>query len=79
MIEAIEVIKMALRLYIADVIGSGTEEDPWRPVVDEYPVNWWEASDGRPARSDMQVYAEVDNATHNRMVDDARIDFIAEA
>lgn len=64
---------MTRRFYLCPIIGAGTEDDPYRPKVAEYPVSWTaqivSGADGRPAQA--MVIAEVETDDHSALLADA--------
>lgn len=68
---------MSKRYYLAEIIGDGSESNPYRPAVAEYNVAWVGAIDsdpdtGKPLHSNTIVLVETDN--HARLRADSRID-----
>lgn len=67
---------MSKRYYLCDIIGSGTEEDMFRPAVADHPVDWVGSietgPDGRPIHADTIVLVSTDD--HSILRADRRID-----
>lgn len=53
------------RYYVCDIIGDGTDENPFRPAVADFPVSWvgsiQTGDDGRPVHSDALVIVSTDD------------------
>lgn len=68
---------MSKRYYLAEIIGDGSEANPYRPAVAEHNVAWVGAIDsdpdtGKPLHSNTIVLVETEN--HARLRADSRID-----
>lgn len=68
---------MSKRYYLADIIGDGSEYNPYRPAVADHGVAWVgviesDPDTGAPIHADTIVLVETDN--HARLRADARID-----
>lgn len=67
---------MSKRYYLCDVIGDGTEDNPFRPAVADYGVNWSGSiptgEDGRPTTTWALVI--VGAKDHAQLRKDARLD-----
>jgi len=70
-----------MRFYVCDLIGAGTEDDPFRPAAALY-VRTWTAVDGRadPTVGDgaMLVACDPTPEQHAAMIADPRIDHLAD-
>jgi hypothetical protein len=62
---------MAKRFYISKVIGDGTEENPFRPKVADYPVTWM----GMFSHPAVRAWAlvKVDAVDHADLIADTQI------
>lgn len=58
---------MSKRYYVCDIIGTGSDEDPFRPAVADLGVSWVASiltgDDGRPVYTD--CLALVETVNHN--------------
>jgi hypothetical protein len=67
---------MSKRFYLCDIVGDGTDDNPYRPAVANYAVNWVASietgPDGKPLHSDCLVLVNTDN--HLPLRADKRID-----
>ena len=65
--------------YLSDVIGSGTDADPFRPALSDH-VTDWQAVDGRTDVSQvgqaMIVECEPSDLEHAAIIADARNDLL---
>ncbi len=56
---------MAKRYYLCDIIGDGSEDEPYRPKVADYGVKWSGGievgPDGKPLHSDILVIVSTNN------------------
>jgi hypothetical protein len=63
---------MAVRFYLAAVVGAGTESDPFRPATTAVRPADWNADDGRPdstaGAGRMLVRINVTDAEHAQLV-----------
>lgn len=66
---------MVKRFYLCPIIGIGTEEDPFRPKVANYAVQWScpiaSGEDGRPLQ--MMTIAEVVADDHTALLGDPEL------
>ncbi len=64
-------------VYLCEVIGAGTEDNPFRPAIADYPVRWSLLADGRADQTKtagtMRVRAETTPEQHAEIVADPRI------
>jgi len=64
------------RYYLCDIIGDGTDDNPYRPAVADHSQKWAASlptgMDGKPLHSDCLVIVEADN--HMPLRADKRID-----
>lgn len=71
---------MSKRYYLCDILGDGTEENPFRPAVADHGVNWsGEVStgdDGRPNKNFALAVVATNN--HGKLLSDSRIDPLPE-
>lgn len=69
-----------MAVYACDVIGMGTEDDPFRPAVDDH-MKGWSAIDGRvdptQAAGSMLVFCDPTPEQAAAMAADSRIEVIA--
>lgn len=68
---------MSKRYYLADIIGDGTETNPYRPAVADHGVAWVGVIDsdpetGAPLHANTLVCVETEN--HAKLRADTRID-----
>lgn len=67
---------MAKRYYVAEIIGDGSMDNPYRPAVEDYGVAWAGAIEtdvaGKPIHRDCLVLVSTDN--HAQLRADSRID-----
>lgn len=71
---------MSKRYYLCDIIGDGSEENPFRPAVANYNVSWTgpieTGEDGRPIHANTIVLVNTEN--HTQLRNDPKIDPMAE-
>lgn len=72
---------MSKRYYLCDIIGTGSDMDPYRPVVADYGVAWVGVIEsnpetGAPIHADTLVLVETDN--HAKLRADSRIDALSD-
>ncbi|RIK92486.1 MAG: hypothetical protein DCC73_11935 [Proteobacteria bacterium] len=69
-----------MAVYACDVIGTGTDDDPFRPAIDDH-LKGWSAVDGRadPTQATGSMLAFCDPSPEEAVViaGDARIEVIA--
>lgn len=68
---------MSKRYYLCDIIGTGSDMDPYRPAVADHGVAWVGVIEsnpetGAPSHADTIVLVETDN--HAKLRADSRID-----
>lgn len=63
------------RYYVCDLIGDGSEENPFRPAVADFPVSWAGSivtgDDGRPVHGDCLVIVNTED--HSTLRNAARV------
>lgn len=67
-----------MKFYISQTIGIGTEDDPHRPVIDDY-IKSWRAVDMRnnPTKSGvMFIECNPSNIIHDKIILDPSVSFI---
>lgn len=60
------------RWYLCEIVGDGSEPDPFRPALADLGTKNWGATDN-PAGGWMIVEADVDAAQHATLIADSRV------
>ena len=69
-----------MAVYVCDVIGEGTDVDPFRPAIDDH-LKGWSAIDGREdptqGTGSMMVFCDPSSAEADTIAGDGRILLVA--
>lgn len=70
---------LAKRRYLCDLIGDGTEDDPYRPKIADCNVSWvanveTDPETGRPVYLRCEVEVDADEDMHAALLADPQIE-----